>query len=156
MEAKPGVIEALNAVLTADLTAINQYFLAAEMCRNWGYGRLHEKYRELSMAEMQDAQELIRHILFLEGLPNVQRLGTVRVGETVEEQLRLGLDQEHLVIDALNRTIELTAGAADYMTRNLVEAMVRDEAEHVDWLETQMETIRQTGLENYLGHQIRE
>lgn len=156
MQPKEGIVEALNNILTADLTAINQYFLAAEMCENWGYGRLHEKFRELSMAEMQDSQELIRHILFFEGLPNLQRIGTVRVGENPEEQLQLGLQQEHVVIEALNRGIELSAGVGDYMTRNLLERMVSDETEHVDWLETQLETIRQIGLQNYLGHQIRE
>lgn len=156
MEAKPGVIEALNNILTADLTVINQYFLAAEMCSNWGYRRLYEKFRELSMAEMKDAQELVRYILFLDGLPNVQRLGTVLIGENVEEHFQLGLQQERAVIELINGAIETTAGVADYMTRNLLEEMVRSEAEHIDWLETQLETIRQTGFQNYLGHQIRD
>jgi len=156
MEAKPGVVEALNNVLTADLTTVNQYFLSAEMCSNWGYQRLYEKFRELSMAEMKDAQELIRHILFLDGVPNVQRLGTVRVGETADEHLRLGLQQERAVIDALNGGIQLTASAGDYMTRNLLEEMVRGEADHVNWFETQLLAMGQVGLQNYLGHQIRE
>lgn len=156
MRAKEGVVESLNGILTGDLTAINFYFLAAEMCRNWGYDRLHQKLRQLSMQEMEDAQALIRHILFLEGLPNVQRLGAVRVGENVAEQLRFGLEQEQIVVDALNNGIELAARQGDYMTRNLLEKMAYEESEHVDWLETQIETVSQVGLENYLGHQIKE
>jgi bacterioferritin len=156
MRAKPGVIEALNSILTGDLTAINEYFLAAEMCLNWGYHRLYEKFRELSMQEMEDAQSLIRHILFFEGLPNLQRLGTVRVGENVDEQFRFGLEQEQVVIDALNNGVQIAASQGDYMTRNLLEKMVYEELEHVDWLETQIETIGQIGLQNYLGHQIKD
>ncbi len=156
MRAKEGIIDALNTILTADLTAINQYFLASEMCLDWGYQRLHEKFRELSMSEMQDAQALIRHILFFEGLPNLQRLGTIRVGENAEEQLRLALDMEQTSVEALNSGIQTATQQSDFMTRNLLERMVYDESEHIHWLETQLQTIRQTGLQTYLGHQIKE
>lgn len=100
MKAKQGVIELLNKVLTADLTAINQYFVHAKMCANWGYERLHHKVRERSIDEMKDADEPISHILYLEGVPNVQRMNTVHIGETVPEQLKLDLkaEQEMLVL----------------------------------------------------------
>ena len=94
MKAKEGVIELLNKILTADLTAINQYFLHAKMCENWGYERLHHKVKERSFDEMKDADELIEHVLYLEGVPNVQRLGTVHVGETVPEQFKTDLQAE--------------------------------------------------------------
>jgi len=95
MKAKEGVIDLLNKVLTSDLTAINQYFVHAKMCENWGYERLHHHVRDRSIDEMKDADELIGHILYLEGVPNVQRLGTVHVGETVPEQFKLDLKAEH-------------------------------------------------------------
>ena len=101
MKAKEGIIDLLNKILTADLTAINQYFLHAKMCENWGYDRLHHKVKERSFDEMKDADELIEHILYLEGVPNVQRLGTVHVGETVPEQFKTDLQAEN--VDALDR-----------------------------------------------------
>ena len=109
MQSTPEIIELLNDVLTAELTAINQYFVHAKMCDNWGYERLAEKVRDESIDEMKDADELIERILYLEGIPNLQRLGTVRVGETVPEQLQLDLDVEKDAIARLNRGIEQCA-----------------------------------------------
>jgi bacterioferritin len=154
VQAKEGVIERLNTILTADLTAINQYFLQAEMCRNWGYDRLYEKLRELSIAEMKDAQVLIRHILFLEGIPNLQRLGTVRAGENPAEHLNLDLQLELQAINTFTEAIAHCAQVGDYATRNILEEMTRDENDHVDWLETQIELIKQLGMDNYLAQQL--
>ena len=154
MKAKEGVLDRLNAILTGELTAINQYFIHSEMCRNWGYERLCEKLRELSIGEMRDAERTIRHILYLEGLPNLQRLGTVRVGEHVQEDLQLDLQQEQAAVDLLTEAISHSGQVGDYTTRGILEDMVRDEAEHVDWIETQLQTIQQVGIENYLAQQI--
>src|SRR3712207_3662629 len=101
MQAKDGVVDRLNRHLTVELTAINQYFLQAEMCRNWGYERLYKKLRALSLEEMEDAEKLVARILYLDGLPNMQRLGEVRIGETVEELLRLDLQTEREAVDGL-------------------------------------------------------
>jgi bacterioferritin len=154
MKAKEGVLDLLNAMLTTELTAINQYFLAAKMCKNWGFMRLHDKFRALSMSEMQDTEELIEHILYLEGLPNMQRLGPVRVGESVPEILQAGLELERGAVEFLRGAIEHCARQGDYTTRGMFEEMIRDEEEHVDWFETQFETIRLVGLEHYLSRQI--
>jgi bacterioferritin len=154
--AKEGVIDRLNIILTNELTAINQYFIHAEMCANWGFPRLHHKLRDLSIEEMRDAQELIEHILYLEGLPNLQRLGTVNVGEAVREDLELDAEQERAAIAALTEAIAHCAQVQDFTTRAKLEAMVKGEEEQLDWLETQLESIRQTGIEIYLGHQLVE
>ena len=154
MKAKDGVIELLNKILTADLTAINQYILHAKMCENWGYARLHHKIRERSIDEMKDADELIGHILYLEGVPNVQRMGTVQVGETVPEQLKVDLKAEQEMLKILSDGIVHCTKAGDFTTRHMLEDMAEDVDSHIDWIETQMETIKQVGLENYLAEQI--
>jgi bacterioferritin len=156
MKAKEGVVELLNKILTADLTSINQYFVHAKMCENWGYERLHHKVRERSFDEMKDAEELIDHILYLEGVPNMQRLGTVRVGETVPEQLKADLKAEQEMVKLLTEATSHCAKVGDYTTRHMLEDMVKDSDKHIDWIETQLETIRQVGLENYLSHQIKK
>jgi bacterioferritin len=156
MKAKEGVVDLLNQILTVDLTAINQYFIHAEMCRNWGYERLHHKLRDSSFTEMKDAQRIIEHLLYLEGMPNLQRLGTVRVGENVQEHLQLDLEAERSAVSLFATSIAHCARVEDYTTRNILEEMIRDEEEHVDWLETQLETISQVGLQNYLAQQIYE
>ena len=155
MQAKEGVIDLLNRVLTADLTAINQYFIHAKMCENWGYERLHHTVRQRSIDEMQDAEALIEHILYLEGVPNMQRLGTVTVGETVPEQLEVDLVSEQEMLTLLNEGITHCARVEDYTTRRMLEDMVKDVDEHIDWIETQQELIRQVGLERYLSEQIK-
>ena len=156
MKAKEGVVERLNTILTIDLTAVNQYFLQSEMVRNWGFLRTADKLREVSLDEMRDAQTLIRHVLYLEGLPNVQRLGAVKIGESVEENLGLGLEAEKAALEALTEAIAHCERVGDFGTREILEDMVREEEEHVDWLETQQETIRQVGIEHYLAQNIRE
>jgi bacterioferritin len=156
MKAKEGVVNILNKILTADLTAINQYFLHAKMCENWGYERLHHKVRERSFAEMKDADELIGHILYLDGVPNVQRMNTVQVGETVPEQLKLDLKAEQEMLALLSDGVVHCTKVSDFTTRHMLEDMSKDVDEHIDWIETQMETIKQTGLENYLSEQIKK
>lgn len=156
MKAKEGVIDLLNKVLTADLTAINQYFVHAKMCENWGYERLHHHVRDRSMDEMKDADELIGHILYLEGVPNVQRLGTVHVGETVPEQFKLDLKAEQEMLKILSDGVAHCTKVGDYTTRHMLEDMAKDVDEHIDWIETQTETIKQVGLENYLSEQIKK
>lgn len=155
MQAKEGVIDLLNTHLTLELTAINQYFLAAKMCENWGFMRLHEKFRSLSLDEMKDAEELVAHILYLEGLPNMQRLNQVRVGENVREILDAGYELEKGAVEFLRGAIEHCTRVGDYTTRAKFEEMIQDEEEHVDWYETQFETIKQVGLELYLAQQIK-
>ena len=149
-------IDFLNTILTNELTAINQYFIHAEMFHNWGLERLHQKLRHLSIDEMKDAQQIIQHILYLEGLPNLQRIGTVRVGESPREHLELDLQQEVDAIGTLTQAISHCAQVGDYTTRNILELITRDEETHVDWLETQLEAIRLVGIENYLAQKVDE
>ena len=156
MKAKEGVVERLNSILTIELTAINQYFVHSEMANNWGFRRIGSMFRANSMSEMEDAQHLIRHILYLEGMPNLQRLNQVMVGESVKEDLELNLEAEKGAVDALTEAITHCASVGDYTTRSILEGMVREEEEHVDWLETQLELISQIGLELYLNQQIHD
>ena len=154
MKAKEGIVDFLNKVLTNELTAINQYFVHAEMCDHWGYARLYDKIRAHSMEEMKDAEEIIEHILYLEGVPNMQRLGQIQVGETVPEQLKLDLRLEQEAVALLTEAIAHCAKAGDYTTRHKLEKMVEREEGHIDWIETQLETIKQVGVDNYLSQQI--
>ena len=154
MKAKDGVIDRLNQLLTIELTAINQYFIHAEMANNWGFRRIGAKFRENSLSEMADAQHMIRHILYLEGVPNLQRINQVMVGESVREDLDLNLEAERAAVEVLSEAITHCASVGDYTTRGILEGMVREEEEHIDWLETQIETINQIGLELYLNQQI--
>ena len=154
MKGNAKLIEALNEILTGELTVINQYFIHAKMCDNWGYERLAHKNREESISEMKHAEELIERILFLEGVPNVQRLDKVRVGEKVSEQLKLDLQAEQVAIPRLNKAIELAVSVGDNTTRDLLEDMLESEEDHVDWLESQLELIKQVGEQNYLAQQI--
>ena len=156
MRAKEGVVDRLNAILTIDLTAINQYFVQSEMVRNWGFHRTADHLRESSFGEMRDAQTIVRHILYLEGLPNLQRMGAVKVGESVEENLQLDLESEVEALETLSEAIAHCEQVGDFGTREILEEMVRDEEAHIDWLETQQETIRQIGIEHYLAQNIRE
>src|SRR5688500_9451373 len=155
MKGHDDVIALLNDVLTAELTAVNQYFLDAKMIDNWGYYHLAGHFREESIDEMKDADSLIERILYLDGMPNVQRLGSVRVGETVPEKLQLALDLEREAIDRLNAGIALCGTHADNGSRDLLEDILEGEEEHADWLETQLELIRQVGESHYLAQQIR-
>jgi len=150
------VIELLNEVLTAELTAISQYFVHAEMSDNWGYEHRYEKVRQEAMAEMKHAEKLIERILFLEGVPNVQRLGTIVIGETVLEQLKADLALEQDAVARLNPGIQLCREAGDNGSRLLLEEILEDEEEHINWLEAQLALIDQAGEQNYLAEQIRK
>jgi bacterioferritin len=154
MQGDPAVIELLNDVLTSELTAVNQYFVHAKLCQHWGYERLAEKIRNESIDEMKHAEELADRILYLDGMPNFQRLYSVRVGETVPEQFELDLQVERESIKRLNDGIATCVAAGDNGTRELLAHMLVDEEEHADWLETQLEAIRQIGVENYLTEQL--
>jgi bacterioferritin len=133
VKAAKGIVDLLNDVLTAELTAINQYFVDAKMCENWGYAHLAEHIRDDSIDEMKDAEKLVDRILYLDGVPNMQRLGPVKVGETVIEKLRLALALE----------------------TELLEGILRGEEEHADWLESQLDLINQIGEAHYLAQQVR-
>src|SRR5688572_27953942 len=154
MRSDDDVLELLNEVLTAELTAINQYFVHAKMCSNWGYQRLHDHGRSESIDEMKHAERLIERILYFDGVPNMQRLFPVRVGETVPEQFQVDLELEYEAVERLNRGIALTVERGDNGTRELLAEILVSEEEHIDWLETQQETIRQVGLEQYLAEQL--
>ena len=156
MKAAKGIIDLLNDVLTAELVAINQYFADAKMCENWGYERLAKKFRDESIDEMRDAEELMDRILFLDGVPNMQRLGTVRIGESVPEKLTIALDLERQAIERLNKGIARCTDAGDNGTREILEKILDGEEEHADWLETQLDLIRQVGEAHYLAQQIRD
>jgi bacterioferritin len=153
MQSTPEIIELLNDVLTAELTAINQYFIHAKMLDNWGYKRLAEKGREESFGEMKHAEELIERILYLEDVPNMQRLNPVKVGETVPEQLRAELDTEKEAIARLTAGVE-QCRRTDEGTRLLLEQILHDEEEHADWLETQLYLIDNLGEGLYLNTQV--
>ena len=156
MQTDPRVLNALNDVLTAELTAVNQYFIHAKMTANWGYERLAAHVREESIDEMKHAELLIERILYFEGVPNMQRLFPVRVGEAVLEQLELDLEVEQEAIPRFNQAITLCVEVGDNGTRELLADMLVSEEEHADWLETQLETIRQIGLEHYLAQQLHD
>lgn len=154
MKGDPKIIDLLNEVLTGELTAINQYFLHAKMCQNWGYKRLYEYIRAESIDEMKHADMLIERVLYLEGLPNLQRLGKLNIGQTVVEMLRNDLGIETVAIPLLNRSIEAARQAGDNGTEALLKNILVSEEEHVDWLEAQLELVKQVGEGNYLAQQI--
>ena len=156
MRGDPRVVELLNQHLTFELTAINQYFLNARMCDNWGYARLAKRHRELSLEEMRDTEELIDRILYLEGLPNLQRLGTVRVGETPVEQIRLAADLERTAVGNLNGYVTTCVELGDQGTREFLAGMIAEEERHLDWWETQLVTVEQLGEALYLAQQVRD
>ena len=150
------IVELLNDVLTSELTSVNQYFVDSKMLANWGYERLAEKYREESISEMKDADELIGRILFLEGVPNLQRLGTLQVGEDVAEKLAAALALEYVSIERLNNGIAACVAAGDNGTRELLDGILEGEEEFADWIETQQELIRQVGEAHYLAQNIHD
>ena len=156
MKGDAKVIDFLNEVLTNELTSVNQYFLHARICENWGYERLWKKIRSESIDEMKHADELIERILFLEGMPNVQRLGKVTIGENVPEQLKLDLEVERTAIGVLNRGIELCRGQGDNGSAELLEHILEGEEEHANWLEAQLELVAQVGVQNYLAQQVKK
>jgi bacterioferritin len=149
------VIALLNDVLSAELTAVNQYWLHARLCENWGYERLWKKIREESLEEMKHADELIERILYLDGMPNLQRLGKINVGESVPEQFDLDLQVEYEAVKRLNEGIEACRAKGDNGTRALLEKMLGDEEDHVDWLEEQQRLVETLGEAAYLAEQIK-
>ena len=156
MKGNKAVLELLNEVLTAELTAVNQYFADAKMCENWGYALLAAKIRADSIDEMKDAEALIERILYLDGVPNLQRLGPVRVGESVPEKLTLALALETEAIDRLNKGVALCTKQGDHGSRQLLETILAGEEEHADWLEAQFDLIAQMGEAHYLAQQVRD
>jgi bacterioferritin len=156
LQGDPRIVELLNQHLTFELTAVNQYFLNSRMCANWGYERLAKRHREIAMEEMRDAEELIDRILYLDGLPNLQRLGTVKVGETAVEQIRLAVELERAAVRNLDGYVATCLDVGDQGTREFLAAMIAEEEGHVDWWETQLATIDQIGETLYLAQQVRD
>jgi len=156
MKGNEQIVAFLNDVLTHELASVNQYFVHARMCENWGYARLWKKGREESIEEMRHADRLIERILYLEGVPNLQRLGKVNVGETVTEQLQLDYEVEKKAVQMLNEGVELCRRLADDGSRELLEGILVSEEDHASWLEAQLTLVQQVGEANYLAQQIRD
>lgn len=154
MKGHADVIKHLNVILTNELTAINQYFLHARMCQAWGFEKIGGKIYKESIDEMKHAQSLIDRILFLEGVPNLQKLGTLNIGETVPEQLKSDLDMELRGHVDLKNALKACADAEDHTSRELLEGIISSEEEHIDWLEAQLDIIQKIGVENYLAQQL--
>jgi bacterioferritin len=154
MQGNKRILETLNALLADELGAINQYMVHSEMCDNWGYGRLHEAIEKRAIAEMNHAEKLIARILFLDGKPIVSELSPISIGADVEAQHRNDLAAELGAVAAYNEGIRLAVEVGDNGTRELLESILADEEEHVDWLEAQLDQIVQMGIQNYLVEQI--
>jgi len=156
MQGNPKVIVALNEALKEELTAISQYFLHAEMCENWHYRKLGEFIKKQSIDEMKHAESLIERILFLDGTPNMTELMHLNIGQTVKEQLESDLKLEIAAVTMYNRSVATAREAGDNASRELFERLLKDEEEHVDWLEAQLHQIKEMGYERYLSQKIRE
>ncbi len=156
MKGDKKVIELLNDVLTGELTSVNQYFVHAKMCRNWGYLGLAARVKKESIDEMKHADDLIERILYLEGVPNLQRLYKVNVGETVPEQLKLDRQVEMDAVARLNKGIALCIEVGDNGSRELLANILVSEEEHLDWLETQLSLVASIGEAHYLAQQVHE
>jgi len=154
MQGDPQVVEALNRALTIELTAINQYFCQAKMCQNWGYRKLGKKHYEESLGEMKHAEKLIDRILFLEGVPEIARYDVIRVGTDVKEQFENDLKLELGGVKHYNEAITLCSQLKDHGTREVLEPILTESEEHVDWLEIQLGLIDSLGLQNYLAEQM--
>jgi len=156
MKAKEGVLKLLNEALKAELTAINQYFLHARMYKNWGLEALNNKSYKKSIKDMKQSDQLIERILFLEGLPNLQMLGKLFIGEDTAEMLSCDMDFQLQQIPLLKKAIQLCEQQQDYVSRELLEDILEYEEDHIDWIETQQYQIANMGMENYLQSQITE
>ncbi len=154
MKGDSKVIEYLNKALENELTAINQYFLHARMYKNWGFSKLNEKEYHESIDEMKHADQLIERILFLEGLPNLQNIGKILIGEHPQEMLECDLKLENIAVPLLREAIVYCESVKDFVSRELFEHILESEEEHIDWLETQLELIEKIGIQNYLQSQM--
>lgn len=154
MKGKTEIIELLNDVLTAELTAINQYFIHAKMLKNWGFNKLGDFVYHESIDEMKHADEVIERILFLDGVPNLQRLGKINVGETPKEQFELDLKMEYAALERFNAGVAKAREAGDNGTREMLERLLVSEEKHTDWLETQLSLIERLGETAYLAEQM--
>ncbi|HEY8231044.1 MAG TPA: bacterioferritin [Vicinamibacteria bacterium] len=154
MKGNDEVIKVLQDVLCAELTAINQYFIHARMNENWGYKKLAAFIQKESIEEMRHAQEIIDRILYLDGVPNMQKYMKINVGKTVPEQFKLDVAVEYDAVARLNKGIELTRAQGDNGTRALLETILKDEEEHIDWLEAQLGIVEEIGAQNYLAQQM--
>ena len=156
MKGDAKVISILNEVLKAELTAINQYFLHAEMCENWGYEKLAKHTRKESIEEMQHAEKLMERILYLDGTPNMSDYFKINIGPNVKAQLQNDLNVEYDAVKRLNRGVALCVQVGDNGSRDLLESILTDEEEHIDWLEAQLHAISEMGIENYLAQHLHE
>lgn len=154
MKGNPRIIEKLNDLLADELTAINQYIVHAEMCDNWKYERLHKADEQRAIAEMKHAEKLIARIIFLEGTPIVSKLKDMHIGADVEVQHKNDLQSEYTAVNSYNDGINLAGEVGDGGTRELLEHILKDEEDHVDWLEAQLDQIKHMGIQNYLVEQI--
>ncbi len=155
MKGNPEIIVRLNDRLAEELTAINQYFVQAEMCDNWGYAKLHDAIRARSIHEMKHAEKLIERIIFLEGCPDVCKLNKINVGTDVVSHHKNDLALENAAVEAYNADIQFAAEVGDSGTRELLKSILEEEEEHIDWIEAQLDQIEQMNIENYLAEQIR-
>jgi bacterioferritin len=156
MKAKEGVLEFLQKVVTLELTAVHHYLLHAAMCANWGYKRLQHELHERTNEEIAHVSKVLDHMLYLEGAPDVQTLGAVQAGESVPDLFNVDLQLEQEDVTLLREAIAHCATVGDFTTRHKLEDMVVDSEEHIDWIETQLRTIKQVGVENYLSEQIKK
>jgi bacterioferritin len=154
MKGNTQVIKTLNDVLRKELTGINQYFVHAKMCQNWGYETLYDVIRKESIGEMKHADEIIERILFLEGVPNVAGYDKILVGSSVRKQLENDLALEQTALEVLRSGVKTCLEASDNGSRELLEHIIVDEEEHVDWIEAQLHKIEEVGYQNYLSQQI--
>ena len=148
------VVDLLNDALTLELTVTNTYFLHARMLDNWGFPKLGKVFYDLSIDEMRDADALIQRVLFFEGHPNIQKLNAIRVGEDAEEMLRLALEGEYAAVAQFNAAAQECHDLGDHATASIFEEMARDEEQHADWFEAQLDAVARVGLENYLAQQV--
>ena len=154
MQGSPEIIDFLNEALAAEVTAINQYFVNSKVCEDWGWTRLAAKMRQESIEEMHDAEKLMDRILYLDGMPRLESLASVRAGKTVEEQMENDRLLEVAAIDRYRRGVALSEAQGDVGTRELLEHLLVGEEEHLDWIETQQSVIADIGIQNYLQAQI--
>jgi len=154
MKGNEQILERLNGLLAEELTAINQYIVHSEMCANWGFKRLHETIEKRAIEEMKHAESLIARILFLEGRPIVSQLGKLNIGAQVADQLEDDRIAEATAVKLYNDAIRIAVEVGDNGTRDLLEAILKDEENHIDWLEAQLDQIKQMGLPNYLAQQV--